>query len=230
MQLVEFYGLMGLAVLLFFLLDILAMKMEVGYYPFHRGVIGTYGLYTTIRIIILAGVYYIVVNNPLIFGVQLPEALNPQWNIIVAITIPFTYLVLFKMIGGYVIRGVNIAAPIEGYLLKIRVEVKNYGHSATLKKLYTKYKKKNPQNPLSGIQRCFCDNMIAMLNMQMPECLEAFNESRNATLRIGGASSLTQADQDKVIISGWLGRIHRFARDKKIEDDVDESILLICSK
>lgn len=229
MQLIEFYGLMGVALLLFLIYDISSMRTETGFFPFTKGALGPYSLYTSIRLILVGGMYILLESNPSLFAVNLPDSLDWQWSIIAALVTPFLYLVLFKKIGGMVVRGVDIAAPIQAIMLDVRMDVAKFGMNAAQNKLHSKWKKTNPQDPLSGIQTCFCNNMSSLMDMQVPDCLAALIESKAATVKQCKKAGITGANQEKLVVSGWLSRIRRIAVNSDAGDKVHLSVLQICS-
>ena len=220
---------MILALIIFLLFDILSMRMETGFFPFNKGALSTYGPYTLIRAILIMVVYYLTASNVGVFGTDLPESLVEQWPLVVSITIPFLYLAVFKVIGGFVIKGVDVAAPIEGYLLKIRMEVAKHGMNAAIAKVYATACKASPAAPLTHIKTCFCNNMSNLLNMAIADCLSEFDRSQSQTEAQCTQSGITGANKDKLVISGWLSLVRKLAQKANADDSTHLSILQICS-
>ena len=228
MQLVEFYGLMSLALFIFLIWDVFSMRMDTGFFPFTKGALGLYSLYTLIRFILVGGMYLLLASNPSLFRILVPDSLDWQWSIIAALTTPFTYYLLFNKIGGIVVEGVDIATPIQSKMIEVRTAVANFGMNAALNKLHSKCKRDNPQDPLSEILTCFCKNMLNY--MQVPDdCLEGLRKSKVATMEHCAKNGITGTNQEMLIVSGWLSRIRRMGVSSGAGEKVHLSILQICS-
>ena len=203
--------------------------MDSEYFPFNKGAMGTYGPYTLLRSILVVAVYYLVAENPITFGQEVPEELLTQWPIIAAITVPFLYLIIFKGIGGLVIRGVDIAAPIQGQLIKIRTEVTRYGMDAAITRLYRRALREKSQSPLTFVETCFCSKTSNILKSNVASCITELAKSQKGTDALCVKRNITGMSRDLLVISGWLSRIDMIAKNVGREEAIHHSVLKMCT-